>query len=177
MVKTFFIVFNQKSLAAPFNCCLLCSHCVPLCVALLYDPSSGGWHLDSPQPFLMATLPFSLHPWWHPQPCWGQLSPHGPHPWWRCQVLLALYQTLRNATHDQLSDFKLFTPPLWNWWSSQFSTTLWSIFLVHIFLALGTRMGDCSVPSVLMKDFHAVLFHNAALSARNEEQQHGILTS
>lgn len=30
MVKILFLVLNQKSLAATFNCCLLCSYCVPL---------------------------------------------------------------------------------------------------------------------------------------------------
>lgn len=58
--------------------------------------------------------------------------------------LLAPVSTLRNATPNQLLDFKLFSR---NWWSSHFSTTLWSTYLVHIFLALlqGWKTVSCFV--------------------------------
>lgn len=101
-VKTFFPCIQSKIPCCNFQ---LLSLVLPLCaswfcVALLYDPSSGEWHLDSPQPSLTAAPPFSLHPRWHPQLAEEHLSAHGARPRWRCQIFLALYQTLRNAFHS-----------------------------------------------------------------------------
>lgn len=44
--------------------------------------------------------------------CWGHISPHGAHPWWRCQVFLALYQTLWNAIHSAVRFQAVYPNPL-----------------------------------------------------------------
>lgn len=140
MVKTFFLVFNQKSLTATFSCCLLCSHCAPLSLCC-----SSLWPL-----FRRMTLGFSSafsysHSALQPSPmgastsCWGHPSPHGAHPWWRCQVFLALCQTLRNAIHLTVRFQAVHHNPL-------------KLMVQPVFNHLGVHLSSPHLPSFGYKD-------------------------